>query len=220
MKLTNIQKLSFFVSLLIIAACSDSHTPASDATSVYYIDAESGNDSNSGHSPQSAWASLEMVNSASFQPGDKIFFKAGSSWDGQLEPQGSGTEKAPIQINRYGEGKNPVINGRGQKLHTLLLHNVEYWEVRNLEIINTGEERVARRRGVIVSAEDFGDCHHIILDSLEIHHVNGSLVKSDGGGSAILWQNRGVRPLGFHLPRACQGSRRCGTRSRPEVLKR
>jgi len=191
MKLTNIQKLSFFVSLLIIAACSDSHTPASDATSVYYIDAESGNDSNSGHSPQSAWASLEMVNSASFQPGDKIFFKAGSSWDGQLEPQGSGTEKAPIQINRYGEGKNPVINGRGQKLHTLLLHNVEYWEVRNLEIINTGEERVARRRGVIVSAEDFGDCHHIILDSLEIHHVNGSLVKSDGGGSAILWQNRG-----------------------------
>ena len=45
--------------------------------------------------------------------------------------------------------------------------------------------------GVIVSAEDFGDCHHIVLDSLEIHHVNGSLVKNDGGGSAILWHNRG-----------------------------
>jgi hypothetical protein len=157
----------------------------------YYIDAESGNDSNSGHSPQSAWQSLEKVNQNVFQPGDKIFFKAGNSWEGQLEVQGIGNEEAPIQINRYGEGKNPAIHGNGEELHTLLLHNVEYREVRNLEITNTGEERVAGRRGVIVSAEDFGDCHHIILDSLEIHHVNGSLVKSDGGGSAILWQNRG-----------------------------
>ncbi|MDA0194497.1 MAG: right-handed parallel beta-helix repeat-containing protein [Bacteroidetes bacterium] len=60
-----------------------------------------------------------------------------------------------------------------------------------LEITNTGKEREAGRRGVTILAEDFGDCHHIVLDSLEIHHVNGSLVKSDGGGSAIIWQNRG-----------------------------
>ena len=118
-------------------------------------------------------------------------FKAGASWEGQLELKGSGTEEAPIQVNKYGEGANPAIHGKGEKLHTLLLHNVEYWEIRNLEITNTGDERIAGRRGVIVRAEDFGDCHHIILDSLEIHHVNGSLVKSDGGGGAILWQNRG-----------------------------
>ena len=158
---------------------------------VYYIDAESGDDSNSGHSPKSAWQSLEKVNQTVFEPDDKILFKAGISWEGQLEVQGSGAKEAPIQINRYGEGKNPAIHGKGEELHTLLLHNVEYWEVRNLEITNTGEDRVAGRRGVIISAEDFGDCHHIVLVSLEIHHVNGSLVKSDGGGSAILWQNRG-----------------------------
>ena len=134
--------------------------------SVYYIDAENGKDSNSGHSPQSAWQSLEKVNQTVFKPGDKILFKAGSSWEGQLEVQGSGTNEAPIQINKYGEGKNPAIHGNGEELHTLLLHNVEYWEVRNLEITNTGEERVAGRRGVIIRAEDFGDCHHIILDSL------------------------------------------------------
>jgi hypothetical protein len=158
---------------------------------VYYIDAESGNNSNSGHSPQSAWATLEKINQTVFNPGDKIYFRAGATWEGQLELKGSGTEEAPIEINRYGAGENPAIHGKGEKLHTLLLHNVEYWEVRNLEITNTGDERVAGRRGVIVRAEDFGDCHHILLDSLEIHHVNGSLVKSDGGGSAILWQNRG-----------------------------
>jgi hypothetical protein len=169
--------------LLLIVSCTGSQK--------YYVDSDNGDDSNSGHSPKSAWQSLEKVNQTEFNPGDKILFKAGNSWNGQLEVQGSGTKEAPIQINRYGEGKNPAIHGNGEELHTLLLHNVEYWEVRNLEITNTGDERVAGRRGVIVSAEDFGDCHHIVLDSLEIHHVNGSLVKSDGGGSAILWQNRG-----------------------------
>lgn len=159
--------------------------------SSYYIDAENGNDTNSGHSQNSAWASLDKVNQTVFQPGDKILFKSGSSWDGQLELKGSGTAAMPILVNKYGEGKNPVINGKGKKLHALLLHNIEYWEVRNLEITNTGDERQAKRRGVIVSAENFGDCHHIVLDSLEIHHVNGSLIKKDGGGSAIYWRNSG-----------------------------
>ncbi len=158
---------------------------------IYYVDSAGGNDKNSGHSPQSAWATLEKVNQTQYKPGDKILFKSGCSWNGQLELKGSGSAETPIQINKYGEGKNPAIHGKGEKLHTLLLHNVEYWEIRNLEITNTGEESLAKRRGIIVSAQDFGDCHHIVLDSLEIHHVNGSLIKKDGGGSAIYWQNRG-----------------------------
>ncbi len=159
--------------------------------SIYYIDSVNGDNANSGHSPQKAWASLERVNITEFLAGDQILFKAGTEYIGQLEPKGSGTAEAPILIDKYGEGDNPAIHGQGKSLHTLLLKNVEYWEVRNLEITNTGENREERRRGVIILAEDFGDCHHIVLDGLEIHHVNGSLVKKDGGGSAILWQNKG-----------------------------
>lgn len=177
------KNLIYFFLIFFLAACSEAN--------VYYIDAENGSDANSGHSPNSAWASLEKVNQTVFQPGDIILFQAGNTWEGQMEVQGSGNAEAPILINKYGAGKNPSIHGKGEKLHTLLLQNVEYWEVRNLEITNTGKERVAGRRGVIVAAEDFGDCHHIVLDSLEIHHVNGSLVKRNGGGSAILWQNKG-----------------------------
>lgn len=176
-------KLLFILLTLIFVSCSNKNT--------YYIDSVNGNDSNTGTSPKSAWQSLEKVNETVFQPGDKLLFKSGSSWTGQLEPKGSGTETSPITINKYGDGKNPAIHGKGEKLHTLLLHNIEYWEVRNLVITNTGEDREAKRRGVIILAENFGDCYHIVLDSLEIHHVNGSLVKSDGGGSAILWQNKG-----------------------------
>lgn len=160
-------------------------------SSVYYVNSELGNDANSGKSPAKAWASLQKVNQAIFQPGDKILFKSGTTYYGQLEPKGSGIKDKPILIDRYGIGKKPAIHGEGNKLHTLLLYNVEYWEIRNLEITNTGNERAANRRGVIVRAENFGDCNHIVLDSLEIHHVNGSLVKKDGGGSAILWENSG-----------------------------
>jgi hypothetical protein len=161
----------------------------SSCKKVYYVDALSGNDSYSGQSPNKPWASLQKVNQTIFQPGDKILFKSGTTYYGQLEPKGSGKKRKPILINQYGKGEKPAIHGKGEKLHTLLLHNVEYWEIRNLEITNTGSKRKAGRRGVIIRAKDFGDCHHIVLDNLEIHHVNGSLVKKDGGGSAILWQN-------------------------------
>ncbi len=163
----------------------------SNCKNAYYVDAFSGNDSNSGKSPDKAWASLKKVNKMVFQPGDKILFKSGTTYYGQLEPQGSGIKRKPILIDRFGKGKNPAIHGEGQQLHTLLLENIEFWEIKNLEITNTGKERVPHRRGVIIRAENFGDCHHIILDSLEIHHVNGSLVKNEGGGSAIFWQNSG-----------------------------
>lgn len=169
--------------ILSLVSCTSSGT--------YYIDSENGDDKNTGKTPNQAWASLEKVNTTIFQPGDQILFKAGSEWNGQLEFKGSGSADAHIKVNKYGEGKNPAIHGQGEKRHTLLLHNVEYWEVRNLEVTNTGPERAINRNGVLVSAKDFGDCHHIILDSLEVHHVNGSLVKKDGPGSAIFWANSG-----------------------------
>lgn len=141
------------------------------AQSIYFIDSQSGNDSNTGKSPENAWASLEKVNSMHFKPGDQILFKAGTTYYGQLEVKGSGSKTSPIIINKYGKGKKPIIHGQGQKLYTILLHNVEYWELNNLEVTNMGPERKAGRRGLIISAENYGDCHHIIIDSLEIHDV-------------------------------------------------
>ena len=157
----------------------------------YYVNPRSGRDSNSGNQPEQAWASLTKINQEVFQPGDQILLAAGSRFLGTLEPKGSGTAAAPIRLDRYGDGSDPAIHGQGMAQHTLLLHNVEYWEVRNLEITNQGKDAKAGRRGVIVSAQDFGDCHHIVLDGLEIHDVNGSLAKKQGGGSGILWANGG-----------------------------
>ncbi|MCA0932481.1 right-handed parallel beta-helix repeat-containing protein [Lutimonas saemankumensis] len=159
----------------------------------YYVNSSFGNNRNSGISEAKPWKDLTRVNKQKFEPGDIILFASGTSYFGTLEPKGSGSAESPILIDKYGSGPKPAIHGTGWKDHTLLLYNVEYWEIRNLEITNQGPERKARRRGVIIRAVDFGDCHHIVLEGLEIHHVNGLLEKKKGGGSGILWENKGKR---------------------------
>jgi hypothetical protein len=97
----------------------------------------------------------------------------------------------PIVIDRYGQGARPRLDGEGKVPSALYLFNVEYWEVSGLEITNTGQQRVPRRRGVHIHIKDFATAHHIQLKNLYIHDVNGSIFKKKGGGSAILWQNEG-----------------------------
>ncbi|ANQ52464.1 right-handed parallel beta-helix repeat-containing protein [Flammeovirga sp. MY04] len=157
----------------------------------YYINNKTGNDSNKGTSPNKAWKTLNKVNQQTFKAGDRILFAANTQYYGTLLPKGSGKEGKPIQIDQYGKGEKPAIHGQGKANYTLKLYNVEYWEVRNLKITNKGKKRGKARRGVIVQAEDFGECHHIVLENLEIYNVNGLLSKKQGGGSAILWQNGG-----------------------------
>src|SRR6266478_5730849 len=51
---------------------------------IYYIDSESGIGSNDGSSPERAIKSLDMINAKTFAPGDRLLFKAGSKFSGQL----------------------------------------------------------------------------------------------------------------------------------------
>ena len=169
-----------------------------DQQNNYYIDSINGNDSNTGTSSLSPWKSLHNLNNTTFQPGDKILFKSGTTYTGVLQPKGSGTEQAPIIIDTFGGDKKALIQGNGLYTSAILLENIEYWEIQNLEITNTGNDRKAGRTGVTIIANDYGECHHIYLKHLDIHDVNGSLIKNEGGGSAILWKNSGkVKPSRF-----------------------
>ena len=81
------------VSLLILVAISSfgklyAHT--------YYIDSKQGNDDRSGTSQKQAWKTLDKVNAHTFTAGDRIVFKRGSKWQGQLVPKSSGTKENPI----------------------------------------------------------------------------------------------------------------------------
>ena len=155
---------------------------ASDVSGgTYYVDSGSGNDQNGGTQAASAWKTLAKVNATTFHPGDRILFKSDGTWTGQLWPKGSGTAGHPITIDKYGGDALPVINGSGLAEDAVLLKNQEYWEIRNLEVTNTGTTPTVRR-GLDVVADNVGDLHHIYLQELKVHDVNGSLQEKANGG--------------------------------------
>ncbi|MEK0314660.1 choice-of-anchor Q domain-containing protein [Cohnella sp. 56] len=151
----------------------------------YYVDSAAGNDANSGTSTSQPWRTLTKVNGTVFNPGDRILFKSGSVWNGQLWPKGSGTAGSPIAVDRYGTGAKPQINGQGLVQETIRLYNQEYWEISNLDITNLGASRELRR-AVWLEAHDAGVIHHIHLLNLDIHDVNSTLGKWDYVGGGII----------------------------------
>ena len=165
-----------------------------DATTCYYVDGTAGDDTQAGTSPDRAWKSLQRVNREPFKPGDRIYLKAGSRWTGQLQPRGSGTildrKPVPIVIEPYGTGPRPRIDGAGKHLDAILLRNVEFWEIRGLEVTNHGEERRPWQTGVRIVADNFGPLRHIQLKDLYVHDVNGDLRKSHEG-CGIYFESRG-----------------------------
>ena len=162
----------------------------SPGKTTYHVDSQTGDDANPGTTAAKPWRTLDRVNAMTFAPGDKLLFRAGTRYTGQLRPQGSGKEGAPIVVAAFGEGPRPRIDGEGRYDETVLLHNVEYWEVNDLEITNAGETSEGSRSGVAVSLHDFGTAHHIHLRNLYVHDVNGSNVKGHGR-SGIIFGNGG-----------------------------
>jgi len=176
---------AFFAQLSAILAAS---------AATYYVDSEIGNDSHSGTLIGQAWKTLDRVNGHVFQPGDQLLFKAGSHFTGQLRPQGSGKmegdKPVPIVIGKYGDGSKPRIDGEGKALDTLLLRNIEFWEVSDLEITNLGTNREPWRTGVRIVTDGFGKMRHIRLRNLFVHDVNSDLRK-EREGCGIYFESRG-----------------------------
>ena len=76
----------------------------------YYVSA-AGNDAKSGTSNANAWRTIDKVNAmmATFQPGDKIFFRRGHVFRGQLNWNKSGTAAARITVAVYGAGTSKAV---------------------------------------------------------------------------------------------------------------
>ena len=137
--------------------------------------------------------SLEKANSIILKPGDKMLFYRGSVYNSHFTPQGEGTQEAPVYIGTYGpeDLPKPQFNGQGKYEETVLIFNTCYLHLDGLEITNTGTEPKPRRRGLKIRINDYGTASGIKVSNLFIHDVNGSIIKAEGGGSAIFWQNGG-----------------------------
>lgn len=179
----------------------------------YYVSSENGNDSNSGTSEGKPFKTLDKINEITLNPGDRVLLENGSVFEDQyLHIKGSGSEDAYIEIATYGDESKgrPQINTNGKgvwdqdygaaldnvnhkykgKVSTsVLLFDVEYVEVRGLEITNDRKKgidpadegleyndyRVMDRTGVAGVAQNKGTLDHIVLDDLYIHDVTGNV---------------------------------------------
>jgi hypothetical protein len=93
-----------FVVLFILAHHSFLHVQSAD----YYVDFTGGNDSNEGTLSE-PWKTINQVSAISFQPGDSIYFKRGTSYSGCVTINGDGTADQPITISAYGSGDAPAF---------------------------------------------------------------------------------------------------------------
>ena len=81
----------------------------------YYIDSSTGSDSNLGTKDQ-PWKTLDVVSEEVFEPGDSIFFKRDSRYEGCVIIEGDGTENQPITIGAYGSGSAPRFTNADHEL--------------------------------------------------------------------------------------------------------
>jgi hypothetical protein len=161
----------------------------------YYVNSQKGDDKNKGTSPSAAIQSLVKVNGLRLNAGDRVLFKCGTTYTGQLKISGVGVPGNLLVIGSFGKGAKPLINGQGKFKAAVLLFNCAYVLIENLEITNTGVAIEAGRMGLHILLDNFGIAKETIVRNLYIHDVNGSNVKKDGGGAGIHWTNQGKQKL-------------------------
>ncbi len=84
---------------------SESEYQVSGSGKLYYV-SNNGNDSNSGLSPEQAWATLDKVNSASMSSGSVVLFERGGVWN----RQGILMMQDGVTYSAYGTGAKPMIS--------------------------------------------------------------------------------------------------------------
>ena len=195
MKKSNKLSLGILFGILVgILSISAMVSPPPEGTN-YYVDAGGGSDNYNGLTPATAWQSLDKVNSMIFKPGDSILFKANCSWSGKLEPKGSGDASKQIVISMYGYNtfprnvrNKPHIDGKGIYA-AVVLREVEYWTVSNLDVSNfSGTTDVKLRIGILVMAKAVGITHRMVVQDCEVHDVDGDCRRPVG-----MYKNSAIR---------------------------
>lgn len=202
------RKLIFAASISLGIAFAASGTSASAASGQrhveaggqqYYLDCGSGSDSAAGTSAHTAWRTLARLDTVTFAPGDSILLRRGTTCTGVLSPQGSGTAGNPIVVSAYGSGARPAIAGAGAPA-AVVLHNVQDWEIRHLDVSDTTTPDGASRAGILVALDDYGTGSHYVISDVNVHDVTGcdcNFADLNASGGIVFKAGGSSVPTGF-----------------------
>ncbi|MBD0674986.1 right-handed parallel beta-helix repeat-containing protein [Streptomyces sp. CBMA156] len=179
---------------LLATALAAAATPAATAApATYYLDCQPGDDTAAGTSPDAPWRTLAQAGAHTFAPGERLLLKRGTGCKGMLTLHGKGADGAPVRIDAYGSESEskPHIEGGGARAALHLL-NTEQWEIRNLDLSNTGPITTTdHRAGLYVELTDYGVAHHFVVEDVDIHNVNGDDSKDPDPSGGILFAANG-----------------------------
>jgi hypothetical protein len=168
-----------FLALFVATSC-----PAA----TYYVRSD-GKDRAKGTSHAEAWATLERVNSHSFEAGDVVLFHEGDRWQGKLAVDWSGTPSAHAIVGAYYvengtavrgvRSQRPIIEGAGQYptggvYDALVVVNTrDRVRIENLEIRNS------EGRGIAFGRSHYGEVVNVVVDGTYVDGIH--FLRSDHG---------------------------------------
>lgn len=105
----------------------------------YYVSA-TGDDKNSGLTPNDAWKSIEKVNSIVVKPGDAVLFEGGKTFAGSLKfdsKDANGGSNA-VTLSSYGSGRATIYSGNQNGID---IYNTAGFKINNLIVSGTPGEK-------------------------------------------------------------------------------
>lgn len=116
---------------------------------VYYV-SPSGNDSNDGLAPTTAWATVAKVTAAALLPGDTVLFEGGKTWTNvnALECKG-GTAGNRITYGSYGNERATLI---GDTKGAINIYEISYVTIKDLILIGINQPTVWGNDGIYIGA--------------------------------------------------------------------
>jgi len=99
----------------------------------YYVNCSAS--SNGMGTQANPWNTLNSPNAHTFVPGDNLYFMRGTTCSGEVKPLGSGSSSAPITVNAYGSGAQPIVNGGTTYSADFYLLNQSYWTIENIAFL-------------------------------------------------------------------------------------
>ena len=148
----------------------------------YYISPQ-GSDAQAGTTVGSAWRTIDRVNAATFQPGDRVLFEGGQTFVGSIDlGKNAGTPEHPLVVSSYGGQAAVIASGTS---FGLFAYNTAGIEVRRLTFWGDGV-RTNTEQGINFFMDaPATTLQYVRLDSLEVsgYHYSGIMVGSWNGTS-------------------------------------
>ena len=88
-------------------------------STTYYVN-NNGSDNNSGTSINAPLKSISKINSKHLNPGDRVLFQSGQTFNGGLNVAGDGGSASnPVVFSSYGSGRATIYSGQGRGAYVL-----------------------------------------------------------------------------------------------------